>query len=477
MQLATTQMQFNVPARVGADASRDRHEWPGVDRPFSRELDDAAARIDRPRPDAGPKPADVKDEKHAKPKARTSDTDAPDATKRSEDRKAIHDDSKSDEQGSTAADEQSPVVAADTRSGDTKADTKKAGDEVQAVDGQLAADLASDAVLDEDVDSGADTDADAVKDADAAAAPDAATLALAAVATATVQAPVTPTTNGQEGNASQVSSATNAPHPQTQSGKAHPQADPAPATPDPVAAATTPQAGTTDGDSTTSDDGDAASSNFTSQSHVTTADSKGASFDSAARLGASPSDASATSLPAPASSAGSAHSLTQTPAAPSPLTAGLTTAEGADADSPVNAARLTRGLQSVLSQQGGSVTLRLTPPELGTVRIQLQLSAGTVSASLHADGESARAMLTNQLSQLRTALENQGLTVERLNVQPMQQPGQSSLQQQNQQSTADGRSRGEYTGQQQHQQQEDDSRDGQQPSRDAFERLMLNQVA
>lgn len=145
-----------------------------------------------------------------------------------------------------------------------------------------------------------------------------------------------------------------------------------------------------------------------------------------------------------------------------------------DAD-PVNTARLTRGLQSALQQPGGTVTLRLTPPELGTVRIQLQLASGTVSASLQAESASARTMLTQQLSQLRTALESQGLNVERLNVQPMQQTSQSSLQQQSQQSTPDGRSRGQYTGQQQ--QSRDDQTNPDQSARESFERLMLNEVA
>jgi flagellar hook-length control protein FliK len=114
-----------------------------------------------------------------------------------------------------------------------------------------------------------------------------------------------------------------------------------------------------------------------------------------------------------------------------------------------NVARIARGLQNALSQQGGSVTLRLTPPEMGTVRIQLQIQGATVNAQFHAESDAARTMLTNQISQLRHALEAQGLTVDRLNVQSMNQTSASNLNQQDEQSPSDGRSRGQYTSQQQ----------------------------
>ena len=115
-----------------------------------------------------------------------------------------------------------------------------------------------------------------------------------------------------------------------------------------------------------------------------------------------------------------------------------------------SSARLARGLASAVNQKGGAVTLRLTPPEMGTVRIQMQLTGTTLAASFHAETASAHALLSQQLGQLRTSLESQGLHVERLSVQPMSQPQQSNnagnqsddAQQQNQQPN-DGRSRGQ----------------------------------
>ncbi len=115
----------------------------------------------------------------------------------------------------------------------------------------------------------------------------------------------------------------------------------------------------------------------------------------------------------------------------------------------INQARLARGLRTALNQQGGAVTLRLTPPEMGTVRIQMQLQGAAVSAQFHAESDAARSMLQQQLGQLRTALESQGLTVDRLGVQSMNQGnassfGQTQDQSDPQQQTHDGRSRGQY---------------------------------
>ncbi|MEM6332718.1 MAG: flagellar hook-length control protein FliK [Planctomycetota bacterium] len=127
--------------------------------------------------------------------------------------------------------------------------------------------------------------------------------------------------------------------------------------------------------------------------------------------------------------------------------------------SDANTARLARGLRSALSQQGGAVTLRLTPSELGTVRIQLSLSAGRVSAEFQPTTQAGQQMLQGQITQLRASLESQGLAVDRLGVQAsgstsagvLQQGGAQTGQQfgqqddeANQQSPTDGRSRGEY---------------------------------
>lgn len=148
-------------------------------------------------------------------------------------------------------------------------------------------------------------------------------------------------------------------------------------------------------------------------------------------------------------------------------------APGAQTDSvdntQLNTARIARGLQNAVQQKGGSVTLRLTPPQMGTVRIQLQMHNGTVNAQFHAETESTRALLNQQISHLRSALEQQGLTVERLGVQLMQPTSGSSLQNESQDDrdgqANDGRSRGGFTRQGGGRQQQSDSPD-QQPAFD-----------
>ena len=85
--------------------------------------------------------------------------------------------------------------------------------------------------------------------------------------------------------------------------------------------------------------------------------------------------------------------------------------------------RVMRSLTTMMNQRGGVMNLRLDPPELGELRIQMALGRGSVSATFEATNEQTQAMLNKNLSALRTALESQGLTVERLHVQINQGSG------------------------------------------------------
>ena len=116
-------------------------------------------------------------------------------------------------------------------------------------------------------------------------------------------------------------------------------------------------------------------------------------------------------------------------------------------DSDPNVARVMRGVRGVINQNGGSVKVRLNPPELGVVRVQMKIDHGTVVAQLQAEHESARTLLTHQLSQLRHALESHGLTVDKLDVQAMPQSSSGHAtngEDGTEQSAADGRSRGRF---------------------------------
>jgi len=113
------------------------------------------------------------------------------------------------------------------------------------------------------------------------------------------------------------------------------------------------------------------------------------------------------------------HPTTATQSADAAKQAQVQTAVNTSDNDSLNTARLTRGLANAVQQRGGAVTLRLTPPEMGTVRIQMQITGTNVSASFHAESSSAQTLLTTQLAQLRTSLESKGMSVERLSVQPM----------------------------------------------------------
>ncbi|MBX2852200.1 MAG: flagellar hook-length control protein FliK [Phycisphaeraceae bacterium] len=186
--------------------------------------------------------------------------------------------------------------------------------------------------------------------------------------------------------------------------------------------------------------------------------------------------AAATAFTAPDQASGEARlPISTTPTAQSVDAARQAQAQAAvntgDNDS-LNTARLTRGLANAVQQRGGAVTLRLTPPEMGTVRIQMQITGTNVSASFHAESASAQTLLTNQLAHLRSALESKGMSVEKLTVQPLaatassqnanQNQNQSDTQQQGQgqqQGAGDGRSRGQYSGDGSRQQSSDPQQD------------------
>ncbi|MBI1336388.1 MAG: hypothetical protein GC164_05440 [Phycisphaera sp.] len=149
-----------------------------------------------------------------------------------------------------------------------------------------------------------------------------------------------------------------------------------------------------------------------------------------------------------------------------------------------NVSRVLRGLTGNVNQNGGTVSLRLRPPELGVVRIQMQVADGVVRAQLTTEQDSVRDLLTHRIGQLRHVLESKGLSVERLDVQTAT-PATASPQhaqsghmdhQGEPQNPNDGRSRGQF-GQQGHRDgaQQDQGRANQRPQ--SFADELLNLVA
>ncbi len=80
-------------------------------------------------------------------------------------------------------------------------------------------------------------------------------------------------------------------------------------------------------------------------------------------------------------------------------------------------AQVARGLAHVLKGNGGTVTLRLRPEHLGEVRATVRIEQGSVSVTIRASGEEARALLEREAGSLRAALEARGLGVEHIRVE------------------------------------------------------------
>lgn len=86
-----------------------------------------------------------------------------------------------------------------------------------------------------------------------------------------------------------------------------------------------------------------------------------------------------------------------------------------------------RGLATMVNQRGGVMNMRLDPPELGALRVQMTLTRGVVSAEFQASTPQAQGLLERNLTVLRSALEGQGLTVDRLTVHISPASGQQSM--------------------------------------------------
>ncbi|WP_145282928.1 flagellar hook-length control protein FliK [Pirellulimonas nuda] len=97
-------------------------------------------------------------------------------------------------------------------------------------------------------------------------------------------------------------------------------------------------------------------------------------------------------------------------------------------------ARVSRAFQAA-EQNGGTVQLRLSPPELGALQIRIAVHEGALTASLEAETPAARNLLLDNLPALRERLAQQDIRVERFDVDVRREP---SGGQQDQQSN-DGR--------------------------------------
>jgi flagellar hook-length control protein FliK len=95
--------------------------------------------------------------------------------------------------------------------------------------------------------------------------------------------------------------------------------------------------------------------------------------------------------------------------------------------------RVARAFESA-AERGGTVRLRLHPPELGSLRLELTVRNGRMNARLEAETEAARNLIVENLSALRQRLADHQIRVERFDVDWGGRPS-SNLPQQSQDGT------------------------------------------
>jgi flagellar hook-length control protein FliK len=93
-----------------------------------------------------------------------------------------------------------------------------------------------------------------------------------------------------------------------------------------------------------------------------------------------------------------------------------------------NHAQIVSSIHTQLLPGGGTMQIRLDPPELGALQVTVKMENGVLSASFQTSNDEATRVLTHSLGQLKTALETAGVSVARLHVQqaPKQEGSGSS---------------------------------------------------
>ena len=90
--------------------------------------------------------------------------------------------------------------------------------------------------------------------------------------------------------------------------------------------------------------------------------------------------------------------------------------------------RVARAFEAI-GARAGTVRLRLSPPELGTLRIEIAVRDGALSARLQAENHIARNLLLDNLPALRERLAQQDIRIERFQVDVFDQSQTSNWQQ------------------------------------------------
>jgi flagellar hook-length control protein FliK len=72
-------------------------------------------------------------------------------------------------------------------------------------------------------------------------------------------------------------------------------------------------------------------------------------------------------------------------------------------------------------EQGGQIKLRLSPPDLGSMRLELTVRDGVMTAHVQTETDAARTMLLDHLPQLRDRLADHNIKIDQFDVELMSQ--------------------------------------------------------
>src|SRR6185312_7102066 len=90
-----------------------------------------------------------------------------------------------------------------------------------------------------------------------------------------------------------------------------------------------------------------------------------------------------------------------------------------------NHTRIVSEVRGQLLPHGGTMQIRLDPPELGALKVMVEMRDGVMNATFQTSNENATQLLSHSLNQLKHVLETQGVSVERIQVQQAPKSEQS----------------------------------------------------
>ena len=91
-----------------------------------------------------------------------------------------------------------------------------------------------------------------------------------------------------------------------------------------------------------------------------------------------------------------------------------------------NHPQIVTGIRGQLLPAGGTIHIRLDPPELGALQVSIHMQDGVMTASFQTSNDDATKLLSHSLAQLKHVLESQGVSVDKLHVSQAPRDQQSS---------------------------------------------------